>query len=419
MPPPQTTPENRGRRLGRNVLALSAVSLLTDVASEMTYPLLPAFLATTLGASAMTVGAIEGAAESVASLLKLVSGWWSDRVARRKPFVVLGYGIASLVRPLVGLAQTGGQVLAIRLSDRVGKGLRTSPRDALIADSVPVSDRGRAFGFQRAADNAGALLGPLAAFALLSWGGLSLRTVFLLTAIPGFLALFVLVLGVREEPKVGPAPAGASGGAGRTAFPRGRGRLGRPFWTFLALLLLFTFGNSSDAFLLLRATEVGVPAALLPILWAMLQGVKALLSAPAGALSDRIGRKPLLVAGWLVYAAVYLGVGRAAEGWQIWLLFASYGLFFGLTEGVEKAMIADLAPADRRGAAFGWYNLAMGLGALPASLLFGAIWDSRGAASAFTLGAGLALAAALGVALLVDARPGGAAPGPKLANSSP
>jgi MFS family permease len=362
----------------------------------MTYPLLPAFLATTLGASATTVGAIEGAAETVASLLKLLSGWWSDRMAKRKPLVLLGYSIASLLRPLIGLAQSTTQVLGVRLADRLGKGIRTSPRDALIADSVPASQRGRAFGFQRAGDNAGAMLGPLVAFALLSWGGVSLRTVFLLTAIPGLLSLLVLGFGVREEPRP-MAPQ---------APPKLElsWRLGRPFWTFLGLTLLFTLGNSTDAFLLLRAAQLGVPAALIPILWALLQGVKSLCSTPAGALSDRIGRKPLLVAGWLVYAAVYFALGRASAAWQVWILFSFYGLFFGLTEGVEKAMIADLAPPERRGSAFGWYNLALGLGALPASLLFGALWDARGASVAFGVGATLALVAALGMAGLVRGR---------------
>lgn len=389
-------PQPTRPRLGRNVLALSAVSLLTDIASEMTYPLLPAFLAGTLGASALTVGAIEGAAETLAALLKLASGWWSDRVARRKPLVVLGYGIASLLRPLIGLAQSATQVLGVRLADRVGKGIRTSPRDALIADSVTPENRGRAFGLHRAADNAGATIGPLLAFALLQGEGVSLRTVFLLTAIPGFLALLTLLFGVREEPRRPPAPAQA-----KLVLS---GRLGRPFWLFLGLLLLFTLGNSTDAFLLLRAAQLGVPIALIPILWAMLQGVKALASAPAGILSDRIGRKPLLVAGWSIYALVYFGLGRAAAPWHAWALFAVYGLFFGLTEGAEKALVADLAPASLRGSAFGWYNLALGLGALPASLLFGILWDARGSSFAFGFGALLALTAALGVATLVPRR---------------
>ncbi len=383
-------------RLGRNVLALAAVSLLTDVASDMTYPLLPLFLATTLGASATAVGAIEGAAESAAALLKLGSGWLSDRVPRRKPLILAGYGIASLIRPLIGLAQSASQVFAIRIADRIGKGIRGAPRDALIADSVDPAIRGRAFGFHRAADHAGAVIGPLLAFALLSWGGLELRHVFLLTAIPGALAVAMVVFGVREVPREVPE---------KSRKLDLRAPLGRRFWSFLAVLLVFTLGNSTDAFLLLRARDLGIDAALIPILWALLHVVKALSSTPAGALSDRIGRKPLLIAGWVLYAAVYLALARADAAWQAWALFAVYGIYFGLTEGVEKALVADLVPADRRGSAFGWYNLALGVAALPASLLFGVIWDRAGAPAAFGFGAAMALVAAAGIAFVAPGRP--------------
>jgi len=381
-------------RLGRNVVALGVVSFLTDVSSEMTYPLLPVFLQTVLGASATTVGAIEGAAESTAALLKLLSGWLSDRVPRRKPLVLAGYGLASAVRPLIGFAQSALQVFAVRMSDRVGKGIRTSPRDALIADSVDPSIRGRAFGFHRAADNAGAFVGPLVAFALLRWGHIDLRHVFLWTAVPGALAVAALIFGVREGGRELPQKPQTPGGLDL------RAPLGKRFWIFLGVLLLFTLGNSTDAFLLLRATNLGVARALIPILWAMLSLVKSAASTPGGALSDRIGRKPLLIAGWLVYAAVYFGLAHARETWHAWALFAVYGLYFGLTEGVEKALVADLVPADRRGAAFGWYNLALGLGALPASLIFGALWDRKGPATAFGFGASMALLAALGITLV-------------------
>ena len=370
------------------MFALAVVSFLTDVASDMTYPLLPLFLSTVLGASATAVGAIEGAAESTAALLKLGSGWLSDRVRRRKPLVLLGYGIASLIRPLIGLAQSAGQVLAVRVTDRVGKGIRSSPRDALIADSVDPAIRGRAFGFHRAADHAGAVAGPLLAFALLRWTDMDLRQLFLLTIIPGALAVAALVFGVREAPRVTEPSNKFDPHA----------RLGRRFWAFLGILFLFTLGNSTDAFLLLRAADLGVDAALIPILWAMLHVVKSLSSTPGGALSDRLGRKPLLIAGWLIYAAVYFLLGRAGAEWHAWALFAVYGIYFGLTEGVEKALVADLVPADRRGAAFGWYNLALGLGALPASLIFGAIWDRWGAPTAFSFGAAMALVAAVGIA---------------------
>lgn len=383
-------------RLGRNVIALGAVSFLTDVATEMTYPLIPVFLATVLGASATYVGTIEGAAETTAALLKFASGWWSDRVARRKPLVLAGYALASAVRPLIGLAQSAAQVLGIRVADRVGKGIRTSPRDALIADSVDPAIRGRAFGFHNAADNAGAVLGPLIAFAILRWEGLPLRTVFLLTAIPGALAVLALLFGVREAPRT--APPKKDGKVDLKASPGGR------FWAYLGVLLLFTLGNSTDAFLLLRAGQLGVATSLIPILWALLNLVKALSNTPGGILSDRIGRKPLIAAGWLVYAAVYFLFGRASQTWHAWALFAVYGVYFGLTEGVEKALVADLVPKDRRGAAFGWYNLAIGIGALPASLLFGALWDRWGSATAFNFGALLALLAAVGVIFVVPRR---------------
>ncbi len=377
--------------LPKNVRSLAAVSFFTDVSSEMIYPLLPAFLSTVIGASASLVGAIEGAAESTAALLKLGSGWWSDRVRRRKPLVVAGYALASVARPLVAIAQTAGQVLAIRLTDRVGKGIRTSPRDALIADSVHPDARGRAFGFHRAADHAGAVVGPLIAFALLKWSDTSMRSVFALAAIPALLAVVVVIFAVREVPRENAVHADAAD----LSQP-----MGRRFWAFLTVVLVFTLGNSTDAFLLLRAADLGVPVALAPILWAMLHVVKSVSSTPGGALSDRLGRKPLIVAGWLLYAAVYFAFARASASWHAWALFATYGIYFGLTEGVEKALVADLVPAARRGAAFGWYNLAIGLGALPASLIFGAIWDRAGAPAAFTFCAFMALIAAIGISLV-------------------
>jgi MFS family permease len=380
-------------RLSRNVYALTAVSFLTDVSSEMIYPLLPAFLTMTLGASASFVGTIEGAAESTAALLKLASGWWSDRVQRRKPLVVAGYTIASLMRPLVAIAQTAAQVLVIRVSDRVGKGIRNSPRDALIADSVDPSIRGRAFGFNRTGDHTGGVLGPLIAFALVSWWQMPLRRVFWWAALPGALAVLTVIFGVRDVPRT--APEAQKREPIDLSQP-----LGARFWAVLGVILLFTLGNSTDAFLLLRAQQLGVPVALAPILWAFLHVVKALSSTPGGTLSDKIGRKPLLVAGWLLYAAVYFAFGRATAAWHVWALFGVYGVFFGLTEGTERALVTDMVPAARRGTAFGWYNLTIGLGALPASVLFGALWDRLGSRIAFDFGASLALAAALGISLV-------------------
>jgi MFS family permease len=388
-------PAAKQERLGRNVVTLGGVSLLTDVATEMAYPLLPIFLTTVLGASATALGAIEGVAESTASLLKLASGWLSDRLPGRKPLVVIGYGLASLVKPLIGLTRSAGQVMAIRVVDRVGKGIRTSPRDALIADSVAPSIRGRAFGFHRAADNTGAVIGPLIAFALLRFGhGIDLRRVFLLTAIPAALSVALLVFGLREVPR--PARPEAEGTA-RPAGSLGAAGLGARFWWLFAILTVFTLGNSSDVFLLLRATQLGIAPLMVPVLWALLNLVKALFNVPGGVLSDRFGRRPLLVAGWTIYAAVYVGFGLAGAAWQVWVLFAAYGLYFGATEGVEKALVADFVPAERRGAAFGFYNLALGIAALPASLIFGELVDHASARIAFLFGGGMALLAAIAI----------------------
>ncbi len=365
----------------------------------MIYPLLPVFLSTVLGANASFIGAIEGTAESTASLLKLASGWWSDKVKKRKPFVVWGYGIATAVRPFVALAQSAGVVLGIRVADRVGKGIRSSARDALLADSVTPEARGRAFGFHASADNAGAVIGPLIAFALLHYMNLSLRNVFWLAAIPGVLAFIVLVVAVREIE----APA-AVPDANKPHLSTSEKLTGR-FWAYMGVVLLFTLGNSTDAFLLLRSNQLGVAVAMAPILWAFLNLVKAIFGTWLSGLSDRIGRKPLIVAGWLLYAAVYFGFSRATVPWHAWALVGGYGLFYAMTEGTEKALVADIVPKERRGVAFGWYNLAIGLGALPASLIFGAIWDRIGAPAAFMFGASLALVAAIGMLIVAPGRP--------------
>jgi len=404
--------------LGRNVIALAAVSFFTDVSSEMIYPLLPVFLTVTLGASAGTLGAIEGAAETTASLLKLASGWWSDRVRRRKPLVVFGYALAALARPLIAAAQSATQVLAIRLTDRVGKGVRNSPRDALIAESVDPSIRGRAFGFHRAADHLGGVVGPLVAFALIQWLAVDIRTVFWLALIPGIFAVVTVVAFVRETSHAGVqgSPLARSASAENAVSPAAAensvpGPMPRSFWAYLTVLLIFTLGNSTDAFLLLRANQLGVPIALAPILWASLHVVKTATSTHGGALSDRIGRVPTLIAGWTIYALVYLGFAFASQQWHAWALFIGYGLFFALTEGAERALVADVVPAARGGTAFGWFHLTVGLGALPASILFGLVWDRAGAHAAFLMGAALAAVAAIGIALIP--RPRGAALTPR------
>jgi MFS family permease len=368
------------------------VSLLTDFSSEMIYPLLPVFLTATLGAGPAVLGIVEGVAETTASLLKLFSGVWSDRTGRKKPLVLAGYGLSAAMRPLVGFATAWGHVLAVRFSDRIGKGIRTSPRDALIAASAPVDDRGRAFGLQRAMDHMGAVVGPLAAFLLLSGAGLPLRTVFFLSAIPGAAAVAVLVFLVRDHRASAAPPLGEK---------LGDGRLPPAFRRYLLIVGLFTLGNASDAFLILRAMEAGVPAAYVPLLWGAFHAVKSSLSVPAGILSDRWNRKKVVVAGWIVYAVTYAAWGFVrGPAWMV-ALFLVYGLYAAATEGVERALVADFIPPERRGTAYGWFHLVVGITAFPASVLFGAIWTWSGAGPAFGLSAGLALAAS---ALLLTLR---------------
>jgi len=383
-------------RLPRTVVVLGLVSFFTDFSSEMIFPLLPTFLAT-LGAGGAFLGLIEGVAETTSAFLKLASGVWADRSAKKKPLVVAGYALASVARPLIALAQAPLQVLAIRFTDRLGKGIRTSPRDALIAQATPEDRRGAAYGFHRAMDHAGALVGPLVAFVLLRGAGVPIRVLFALTAIPAAAAMFALVVFVKE-----PADAAATPASARLDL-RFR-RLPPRLYLYLALVGIFTLANASDAFLLLRATRGGIPTIDLPLLWALLHLVKSTLSTPLGALSDRLGRRRVIAAGWLVYAAVYAGFALANAWWQIALLFVVYGVHFALVEGAEKALVADLAPADARGSAFGAFHFVVGLAALPASLGFGLIWDRISPAAAFAIAGGLALLAAAGLLALVRER---------------
>ena len=390
-PPPPADPRRRSRwasgLLRGNVGALALVSLLNDASSEMIFPLLPLFLVGTLGAGPAFLGLVEGVAESTASLLKLAGGWISDRIGRRKLLAGWGYGIATVGRPLIALATAPWHVLAIRFTDRVGKGIRTAPRDALLAESVATERRGAAFGVHRAADHAGAVIGPLLAAGLLLLLPGQLRIVFALALIPGLFAMLVLLAGVREIPPA-PGPAGAAPDISLRD-------LGPTFPRYLGVLVLFTLGNASDAFLLLRAEDLGVATALIPLLWGALHVSKTLWSVPGGVLADRLGGRRVIVAGWLVYAATYLGFAVADAAWHVWGLFLVYGLFFGLTEAPEKALVAALAPSELRARAFGTFHFAVGIAALPASLLFGALWEAFGAPVAFGVGAGLALLAAL------------------------
>ncbi len=382
----------------RNVFLLGLTSLLNDTSSEIIYPLLPLFITSVLGGGPASLGLIEGVADSTASLLKLASGWLSDRRLKRKGLVVVGYAIAAVGRPLIALAAAPWHVLLIRFSDRTGKGLRSAPRDALLAASADAATWGWSFGFHRAMDHLGAVIGPLLAVLLLRVFPERYRLVFGLAAIPAAVAVAIVAWGVREPARRVPVAAMR---VARQPLPAALRR-------FLLVVFLFTLGNSSDAFLLLRASTVGVPVALLPVLWALLHVVKSGTSVPGGGLSDRLGRRRVIILGWLIYVAVYVGFAAARTPAQMWLLFAAYGIFFGLTEGTEKALVADLVPAADRGVAFGFYHLAIGVAALPASIGFGLLWNWGGPTLAFAAGAGLAFLAAVLLALWVSPpRPAG------------
>ncbi len=371
----------------RTVVILGFVSFFTDLSTEMIAPLLPVFLTTFLFAGPAAIGVIEGVAESTSSILKLVSGWWADRIPRKKPLVFAGYGISSIVRPLIAFATTWPFVLFVRFFDRVGKGLRTAPRDALIADSVSPSIRGRAYGFHRSMDHAGAVVGPLAAAALMKWGGFDMRQVFLATAVPAIAVILLLWLGLKETPRpvvVAKAPPD---------LVKGARALGRNYGMYLAALLVFTLGNSTDAFILLLLSSKGVGAGDLALLWAGFHVVKMFTTYWGGAWSDRLGRRRMVLAGWAVYAAVYFAFSMVSGTAGLIAVFMTYGVFFGFTEPSEKAWVADLVAPQARGTAFGYYHMIIGLGALPASILFGLVWKAWGSSAAFGMGAGFAVLA--------------------------
>ena len=391
-----TSPARPRFGLSRPVWLLGWVSFFTDMASEMVYPLLPLFLTQVLGAGAMSLGVIEGTADAASSGLKILSGWLADRWRSPKKLVLAGYGLASTVRPLIGLATAWPQVFAIRFVDRIGKGIRGAPRDAMLADFASAHMRGRVYGFHRAMDHAGAVTGPLIASAFLYFYPGDYRTLFTLTIIPGLIViLFLLRVPDRASANlVEPNPAETNLAEPNRADPRGTPwHLGEPFWNAMAIILLFSLGNASDAFLLLRLSDLGVPVFWIPLLWSALHVVKVGSSLAGGALSDRFGRQSVIAAGWLIYALVYAGFGLLDSPAIVIAIFLSYGLYFGLTEGVEKAWVADMAPSRARGTAFGVYNATLGIGSLAASLLFGVIWTRVSPQAAFLTGAALAVAA--------------------------
>ena len=376
----------------RPVWFLGWTSLFTDAATEMIYPLLPVYLSRVLGATAVSLGIIEGVAEGVNSLLKVLSGYWSDRVRRRRPIVIGGYALSSIARPFIAVTTTWPQVLVVRALDRVGKGIRGAPRDVLLARFATPATRGRIYGFHRAMDHAGAIVGPLVATVILFFAPEEYRLLFGLTVIPGAIAVALLFF-VDED--AAPADMRTTPNLQLpTPEPKAAGLPGRVV-ALLGVLLVFGLGNSADAFLLLRLSDALGGVTYVPLLWAGIHVVKASLSTWGGGLSDRFGRKRMIIAGWIVYALVYFGfaMSTSAPVFIGWFLF--YGVYFALAEGAEKALVADLTPAERRGAAFGWYNATTGIGALVASILFGYLYDRYGAPAAFITGAALAGIAAV------------------------
>jgi MFS family permease len=395
------------RPIPRPVWFLGWTSLFTDAATEMIYPLLPIYLSRVLGAGAASLGIIEGVAEGINSILKVGSGWLSDRRSRRRPLVIAGYSLSGAARPLIALTMTWPQVLIIRAIDRTGKGIRGAPRDAMLARFADASSRGRVFGFHRAMDHTGAIVGPLLATAFLYFMPGEYRTLFALTAIPGAIAVAMLFL-VREEDAQPPiAPVAPT----EPVTPLAPTRLPKRLYGVLGVILVFSLGNSADAFLLLRLSDALGAATYVPLLWSLLHIVKASLSTWGGGLSDRLGRKRVIVIGWAIYAVVYVGFATATSAVTFISWFILYGVYFALAEGAEKALVADLTPSRRHGTAFGYYNAALGAGTLTASVVFGYLYEHFSPATAFTTGAALAGVAAVLLMLVPTHRePGDADP---------
>lgn len=370
------------KSLPRNVWVLSITSFLMDVSSEMLFNMLPLFLVNVLGVRTAVVGLIEGVSEATASLLKIFSGALSDYLENRKTLTVIGYGLSALVKPLLYLANSWIWVMGVRFADRVGKGIRTSPRDALLADSTPEDRRGFAFGLHRAADTAGALTGLVIA-ALVVWltqtrsaelSRYTFQQIVLVSIIPAFLAVIVLVIGVREVKR-------PTSDSERPRFQLSG--LGTRFWVFIAVLVIFTLGNSADAFIILRASERGLSVLQVLAMLITFNAVYTLIASPAGAISDRIGRRKVLIAGWIVYGLIYLGFAAAETGAQIWIFYGVYGLYYALSEGASRAFVADLVPEDQRGTAYGIFHAGTGLALLPASILAGILWQGLGSWAGF------------------------------------
>jgi len=371
--------------LNRNVFYLGVVSFLTDASSEMIYPLIPLFLVNVLGVNKAIIGLIEGIAESTASLLKVFSGWLSDRLNKRKALIFSGYGLSTIGKPFLALATSWTHVLAVRFVDRVGKGIRTAPRDAIIADSAAEGERGKAFGFHRSMDTLGAALGPFLAFIFLPIFLGDYRKIFLLSFIPALLAVLVIVFFVREKKKEG---------GGRTLLIFNLKMFDRDFKIFLLIITFFTLGNSSDAFIILRAENLGIRVGMIPIVYLLFNLVYSISATPAGIISDRIGRRKVIVAGLIVFGLVYLGFAFSTKAIHMWILFSIYGLYHGLTQGVLRAFASDLLPSSIRATGLGMFHTLTGIAVFPASLITGILWQAISPVAAFSYGAIMALLSA-------------------------
>jgi MFS family permease len=389
-----------------NVFFMGLTSLLTDISSELIFTLVPLFLSDVLGATSTLIGLVGGISDSTDSLFRIISGWFSDQIGKRKLLAVTGYGISTLAKPFMLLANSWGAVVGVRFGDRLGKGVRTASRDALIADSVEAKDRGRGFGLHRAMDTTGAVIGLIIAAVIVYMipGDKFHLTkdayhwMIMIGIIPAVLAVVVLLTLVHERKQAAAAvKTGIAKPAALTPFSN-------QFKLYLVIMALFTLGNSSDFFLILDAQHVKTPLLQVVLMLVLFNLTYALVSTPMGVLSDKIGRKRVITIGWLIYGLVYLGFALSGSIWQIWVLFAVYGVFYGICEGAAKAFVADMVPAERRGTAYGLFNGVVGLMALPASLIAGIMWDRIAPAAAFYFGAALALLAMVGLMLIIKER---------------
>lgn len=376
--------EKRFFGFSQNILSTGITSFLTDTSVKMVYSVMPMFLMS-MGASKTSLSLIEGIAESTASLLKTISGFWSDKIGRNKPFMIIGYGLSALIMPLYAVVISPMQVLYLRFIERVGKGIRTAPRDSLVAGSVTNGETGKSFGLQKAMDNSGAIVGPLIAFALLSFFPNNYQLIFLLAGIPSFMAIFVIIFGIKEAKK---NKENLFKKFHFNDFPK-------KYYLFLIIMFIFTLGNSTDALLLVKANEVGVKVAFIPLVYLVTSIVSVLLAIPIGVLSDKIGKEKILIFGFLIYAIVYFGFGVTGSISVIVALFALYGLYSAATDGIQKAFISDIIDENKKGTGLGIYNAMIGITLLPASLIAGILYDKVNSSIPFYFGTLTAIVSAL------------------------